>query len=365
MRRFLFIISLLLVLIILAAIFVVPLIAARLYGPPSPAIAGIQHLQYAAKILWYDTTISLPADIYGTEQSFNIALGESPYAIAIRLEEQGLILDTEAFITLLVYTGMDTGLLPGNYRLSPSLSMKSIAGTLQDTRASQILFVILPGWRMEEVAASLPTSGLPISEVEFLAAVRTPPLGIFDVDPPTSEGFLFPDSYLLSRSLTADQLITELTLNFARHLTPEIKLGFSQQGLTVYEGVKLASIVEREAVVADEQEMIASVFLNRLAAGQKLESDPTVQYALGYDEISQSWWKNPLTYADLEFNSPYNAYLYPGLPPAPICNPSLGALESVAFPAETPYYFFRARCDGTGLHAFAETFEGHLANACE
>ena len=363
MRRF--ILTLLIFLFLsISSIFILSSLATRKYGPPSQTIAGTQRLQYAAKILWHDTTISLPADIYGTEQNFRIENGESPYTIAIRLETQGLILDADAFITLLVYTGMDTGLMPGDYRLSPSLSMKSIAGTLQDTRASQVLFVILPGWRMEEVAASLPTSGLQVTEEEFLAAVRTPPPGINDVGASTREGFLFPDSYLLPRNLTVDQLLTELTLNFMRHLTSEIKQGLAQQGLTVYEGVTLASIIEREAVVADEQKIIASVFLNRLAAGQKLESDPTVQYALGYNNLTQSWWKNPLTYADLEVDSPYNAYLYPGLPPGPISNPSLGTLEAVGFPAETPYYFFRARCDGTGLHAFAETFAGHLANAC-
>jgi UPF0755 protein len=165
--------------------------------------------------------------------------------------------------------------------------------------------------------------------------------------------------------MTAEQLLTELTLDFARNLSPEIKAGFAAQGLSLYDGVKLASIVEREAVVADERKMIASVFLNRLRASQKLETDPTIQYALGYDEISQSWWKAPLTYTDLEVVSIYNTYIHAGLPPTPICNPSLGSLEAVAFPAETPYYYFRARCDGSGLHAFAETFEGHLANGCE
>lgn len=365
MRRFLLFTALLFALLALATIFIIPAIAAQLYGPPSPAIVGIQRLQYATKILWYNTTISLPGDIFGAEQNFNISSGESPYVIAANLEAQGLILEADAFITLLVYTGMDTSLMPGDYLLSPSLSMKSIAGTLQDSRASQVPFVILPGWRMEEIAASLPTSGLFISEKEFLNSAQNPPLGLREVGASTSEGFLFPDSYLLSRNLTSEELLTELTLNFSRNLSPEIKAGFTAQGLTVYDGVKLASIVEREAVVADERKMIASVFLNRLRAGQKLETDPTIQYALGYDEISQSWWKSPLSFADLEVNSTYNTYLYLGLPPTPICNPSLGSLEAVAFPAETPYYFFRARCDGTGLHAFAETFDGHLANACE
>jgi len=366
MRRFLVISIILFILAALAVLIVIPALAKYHYGEPSPTLWGKKRFSYAAKILWHDPTIRRVADPYGTEQNFTLEQGESPYQLAARLEEEGLILDAEAFLTLLIYTGMDTSLLPGNYKLSPSLSMQSIAGMFQDSRASQIEFIILPGWRIEEIAASLASSGLLIAEKTFLdAAYSPPPLAVEVGEASSHEGFLFPDSYLLSRNLTAEQLLTELTLNFARNLSPEIKAGFAAQGLSLYDAVKLASIVEREAVVADERKMIASVFLNRLRASQKLETDPTIQYALGYDEISQSWWKSPLTYADLEVVSIYNTYIHPGLPPTPICSPSLSSLEAVAFPEETSYYYFRARCDGSGLHAFAETFEGHLANGCE
>ena len=97
----------------------------------------------------------------------------------------------------------------------------------------------------------------------------------------------------------------------------------------------------------------------------KLEADPTVQYAIGYNILQQTWWTNPLNLLDLQLNSPYNTYIYEGLPPAPIANPGLSALRAVAFPDETVFYFFRAKCDGSGLHEFAETFEEHLENACQ
>ena len=109
-------------------------------------------------------------------------------------------------------------------------------------------------------------------------------------------------------------------------------------------------MIEREAVKADEMPLIASVFFNRLDIGMNLASDPTVQYALGYDYIAQRWWKNPLSLDDLKTDSTYNTYVYPGLPPAPIANPSLEALRAVAFPQESPYYFFQAKCDGSGYH---------------
>jgi UPF0755 protein len=95
----------------------------------------------------------------------------------------------------------------------------------------------------------------------------------------------------------------------------------------------------------------------------KLDADPTVQYALGR-QLDGSWWKSPLTLTDLNFPSPYNTYVTSGLPPAPIANPGLASLQAVAQPASSPYYFFRAACDGSGRHVFAETFDQHLQNAC-
>jgi UPF0755 protein len=96
-----------------------------------------------------------------------------------------------------------------------------------------------------------------------------------------------------------------------------------------------------------------------------LQSDPTVQYAVGFDQASGSWWKNPLTESDLQTNSPYNTYLNPGLPPAPICNPGMTALMAVANAMDTPYLYFRAACDGSGRHVFSATYEEHLAAACQ
>jgi UPF0755 protein len=106
------------------------------------------------------------------------------------------------------------------------------------------------------------------------------------------------------------------------------------------------------------------VFYNRLASGSRLASDPTVQYALGYNQNQGTWWTNPLSLQDLQVDSLYNTYIYNGLPPAPISNPGLAALRAVAFPAQTPYFYFRAACDGSGRHLFAQTYEEHVANEC-
>ena len=368
MSRF-FIISIVvlvtLCLLLIGVLVGIPALATQQYGDPNSALDPLDQLEYSARLLWYGGQLTHPLDSNGSEQQFTIEPGESVPSISIRLEEVGLIRSAVAFRSYLIYTGLDTSIQAGDYTLSPALSIIDIARELQDATPEQVNFVILPGWRMEEVAASLLTSGLDITPEEFLRiASSAPPGPDFLPASISTEGFLYPDIYILSREATAEQLVQEFLRNFELHLTVDLREGFARQGLDVYQAVTLASIVQREAVVPEEQPQIASVFINRLNVGMKLDSDPTAQYALGYNSIQGTWWSNPLSAADLQVDSPYNTYIYPGLPPGPIANPSLTALRSVAFPAETPYYYFRARCDGSGLHEFAVTFEEHLQNGC-
>lgn len=348
--------------LLVAAVLVTPLLAERMVGPSAPTLGFAKRLQYSALVLWYDGLLTRPADPYGLDGTFRIGPGEGASEVAYRLEQEGFVPDGAAFRAYLIYSGIETRLQAGEFTLSPALTPLQVATRLQDATPTQVRFVVLPGWRMEEIAASLPTSGLSITPAQFLAAAKSPPGG-FDFLPAgaSAEGFFLPDTYVLPRGANAEDLVRAMLNNFALSLRSDLRSGFARQGLDVYEAVILASIVQREAVVADEQPMIASVFLNRLKVGMRLQTDPTVQYAISYDPL---WWKSPLALADLEVDSPYNTYKVDGLPPAPIASPSLGALQAVAFPAQTPYYYFRARCDGSGLHLFAETFDGHLQNAC-
>jgi len=344
----------------------IPALTNRQYGPPSPALGPLDQFEFAARLLWFGGQLTQPLDRNGAEQPFTIEPGEGVPSIAIRLEEVGLIRSEAAFRAYLIYTGLDTSIQAGDYLLSSALSIVDIARELQDATPEQITFVILPGWRMEEIAASLSTSGMNITPEAFLAVAHSAPPGLdFLPASASTEGFLYPDTYILPRETTAEALVQEFLRNFSLHLTVDIREGFARQDFDIFQAVTLASIVQREAVVVDEQPHIASVFINRLNAGMKLDTDPSVQYALGYNTLQGTWWTNPLSAADLQFDSPYNTYIYTGLPPGPIANPSLSALRAVAFPAETPYYFFRARCDGSGLHNFAVTFEEHLQNGCQ
>ena len=343
----------------------IPSRATRVYGQPAPSLSFPQRVQYAALLLWYDGLLTQPLDLSGAEQAFTVEVGESVDAVANHLQSVGLIRDAEALRAYMVYSGMDTSMQAGEYKLSTAMSAMDIAHQLQDATPEEVTFVILPGWRLEEIADSLPTSGLPVTADEFLSAAKTPPQEYdFLMGASSIEGFVYPDSYIFSRKISVEEMINAILRNFSAHLTLDLKNGFQKQGLTVYQAVTLASMVEREAIKEEEQPLIASVYLNRLKIGMKLDADPTVQYAIGYNFLQQSWWTNPLSLLDLEVNSVYNTYIYSGLPPTPISNPSLGALHAVAFPAETTYYFFRAKCDGSGFHEFSETFDEHLQNGC-
>jgi UPF0755 protein len=367
MRRLIIVFFLLFLLTcLLLTLVYIPSRATWIYGAPSPRLSLPQRIQYSAQLLWYNGLLTDPRDVNGVEQTFTVEQGESVNSIASRLDVVGLVRDGEAFRAYLIYSGLDTSIQAGEYRLSAAMSAIDIARELQDATPEQVTFVILPGWRMEEIAASLPTSGLSVTPEEFLNVARAPhPDFDFLQGAATTEGFLFPDSYIVPRVVTADELVTGFIRNFSLRITPDIKNQIERQGLTVYQAVTLASLVEREAVQDEEKTLIASVYLNRLNIGMKLDADPTVQYALGYSILQQSWWTSPLTLIDLQVNSPYNTYLNPGLPPTPIANPSLDALRAVAFPEESTYLYFRARCDGSGFHEFSETFDEHLSNSCQ
>ena len=363
MRRF---ISFLVVILVIGLLLIgIPGMAARSYGQPAAGLNPLQVVQYSVKLLWDDGLLTHPIDPGAPEQTFVVQKDEPVGSIVNDLQEAGLISDASILRDYLIYTGLDSTIQAGNYQLSPAMSIVDIAHRMQDATPADVTFVILPGWRLEEVAASLPTSGLDVTPDELIRAASAPPSGFdFLTDASSTEGFFFPDSYILPRATTVDQLVNALLRNFSLHLSTDLREGFARQGLSVYQAVTLASIVQREAVQADEAPQIASVYLNRLKIGMKLDADPTVQYALGYNSAQQTWWTNPLVADDFQYVSPYNTYLNDSLPPTPIDDPGLDSLQAVASPAETPYYYFNARCDASGYHNFARTLFEHLQNLC-
>jgi UPF0755 protein len=341
--------------------------ARSIFGSPSSQLSFRQHVYLSTVILLHPQDLTEPVNMIGEKTDLTIDSGESVSSIARKLYSTGLISNPQVFNDYLQYKGMDTTLKAGNYSLSPAMTPIEIAQAIQSSISADVTLSILPGWRAEEIAYSLPTTGLTITSQEFLDAIHTHPQG-YSFSSCNSgdslEGYLFPGNYAVARETTIGEILPLILMNFETQVSPDLKNGFTENGLDICQAVTLASIVQREAMVEEEMPMIASVFYNRLKSGTVLGSDPTVQYALGYNQEQGTWWTNPLSQQDLLVNSPYNTYLYPSLPPGPISNPGFGALKAVAFPADSPYYYFRAACDGSGRHVFAETFDEHLANAC-
>lgn len=170
------------------------------------------------------------------------------------------------------------------------------------------------------------------------------------------EGFLFPDTYDVTRTTPAKQIVDRMVANFREHFTPELQRRAAALGLTPRQAVTLASIVERESGAKSEGPLIAGVYLNRLRRGMRLQADPTVIYALKRD----GKWKGIVHRSDYDYESPYNTYLHEGLPPGPIANPGMDALRAAVNPARTDYLYFVANPTTTG-HQFSTTFDQHLA----
>jgi len=306
--------------------------------------------------------IESPASDDSTPILFTIAPGETAATIATRLERAGLIRDAGLFRLLVRYRGVDAQLEAGDYQLRPNMSLEEIVNALQHGRPSEVTVTIPEGWRAEEIAEMLEERGLVEAE-EFLRTVRG---GEFEYDFLSAErvsleGYLFPDTYGIPPDFEAAQIIDMMLADFGRRFAPEMRQEVARRGMSIQEVLTVASLVEREARIPEERPIIASIYLNRLEAGWLLESDATAQYALGYQEGTGQWWKSPIFLEEMtQIDSPYNTYLYPGLPPGPICNPGLASIQAVINPAETNYMFLYHKGDGS--HAFAETYEEHLEN---
>jgi UPF0755 protein len=339
------------------------------FGKPTKNLNLTQRILYPVELFLHRDSLYTSFDEFGEDQAFFIEPGESVSMICIRLEQSGLIEDAELFRTYLVYTGLDRQLQSGQFTLNSGMSPIEVAMDLMDATPTEATVTILAGWRIEEVAVNVAGSGLAISREAFVSEAYSPSSvyrSYLPVDTlPTLEGFLYPGSYQIPREAGLGTVFDTILTEFRNNVDEDLLNGFDRNGLSIYEAVTLASIVEKEAVVDDEKPLIASVFYNRLSQGMRLETDPTVQYALGFYSEGSTWWKSPLSIGDLAIESPYNTYLVYGFPPTPICNPDLGSLRAVAFPADTPYFYFRAACDGSGRHNFATTYEEHLNNACE
>lgn len=337
----------------------------------NPALDPVRRAYLELYLSQHAAELESPAGSGAEEVAFTIAPGEGATAIAENLRAAGLLNNTELFLNYLAYYGLDGGLVTGDYRLDPRATIPELAEALGSGRSQTMELSFLPGWRSEEMANYLRVVGpAQIDADEFQTIVQSRRgVGGFAFlaglpDGVSLEGYLFPDRYAIGRETTASALVELMLARFDEQVTPAMRQSYGALGLSLREAVILASIIEKEAVLAEEKPLMAAVFVNRLRAGMPLQADPTVQFALGYQSDSGTWWKSPLSAEDLQVNSPYNTYLTNGLPPGPIANPGLASLQAVAAPGAVDYLFFVLDCAAAtpGAHAFSVTYEEHLAN---
>ncbi|MGD1853100.1 MAG: endolytic transglycosylase MltG [Leptolyngbyaceae cyanobacterium] len=320
-----------------------------------PLALGIAAWQGWSWWSWAQSPVSLSEE----EQPVQIQIpsGTAAQQIGQDLEAAGLIRSTTAWkvwTRLQEFKKREGGLQAGTYELSSTQSLPEIANQIWTGDVVQTGFTIPEGWNLTQMAEYLEAQGL-VSADEFLNSTEEIPYAQFPWLPqglPHLEGFLYPDTYQLpSEQITAEDIIDTMLLRFEQVALPVYQQTASPYSLA--EWVNLASIVEKESVVAEERDTIAGVFARRLREGISLGSDPTVEYGLGITQTPES----PLTLTQVNTPNPYNTYRNLGLPPTPIASPGIASLEASLNPPDTEFLYFVARYDGT--HVFSRSLAEH------
>ena len=355
--------------------------AAMLVLAACGAAGGVMSSAYLES---HEAQLTIPLDANGEPRRFEVVPGTPAKLIGLNLEDGGIIGDERLFEAYVRVNELGTRLQAGTFVLSPAMTIVEIAEELQHALAAGVVVAIPEGWRLEQTADYLARANVFSDTVENLSpqaelyrsigltrdlsAVAGPDVPFVDAIPDGAslEGYLFPDTYELDKDTPqAADLVARQLQNFAAKVLPlhEQALAAGTTTLSLHEMLTVASVVEREAVVAAERPTIAGVYLNRLENGIRLEADPTVQYAMGYQPGADQWWKTPVSLEEYGgVLSPYNTYLNSGLPPGPIASPGISSIQAVLAPEEHDFLYFVALPDESGAHVFALTFEEHLVN---
>ncbi len=302
-----------------------------------------------------------------TPIDLEIPSGTAPRQIVALIEKAGVVRDADALEALLVYRGIARKLQAGRYRFFADLPPSEVARILSGGPNRPAVITLREGLRNEEVRDTLDREGV-VKGADFDAALAAPHNDAFLGDRPqgaTLLGYVLPATYPYTKESKAADMVQAMLDAFGKQVTPDLIADARANGLSLFQVVTLASIVEREAASPEERPLIAAVFRNRLAQRIPLQADPTVQFALTRQpnfDPSKGYWKAGLTKADLNVDSVYNTYTHPGLPPGPIANPGIDSIRAVVHPASVDYLYFVASpaCDRT--HRFASTLAAHNAN---
>ena len=281
----------------------------------------------------------LPVSTDTTQQSFVINQGDGLSIIGSRLQNNKLIKNRDTFIIYAYYLGLNSRIQAGAFRLSPGMTLEEIVTKLSKGGSVDYWLKIIDGQRVEEIGNSFP---------------------------PALEGYLFPDSYLIPKQFSTQQILDLIKANFDKKLA-QAKVNSTNTTMSESQIITLASLLEREGRTLESKQYIAGILLNRLSINMALQVDSTVQYArdtFHYKLSSKNppsidFWQ-PLSKQELSLDSPYNTYKYPGLPPAPICNPGFDSIYAAYHPISSDYVYYITGTDGKMY--YAKTLEEHNQN---
>ena len=292
----------------------------------------------------------------GSEQFVEIPQGAGSRVIGERLVEAGVIRDFNTFRLELWLSGQGRHLKAGEYRFDRPMTPLEVIDRIARGDVYVITVTFPEGLSIAEMAKIFESHSLGTAASFVQASKDVSPIHELDPAAKDLEGYLFPETYALSRKADAAKLARLMAGRFEHVFGPELRQSAAARNLTVRQAVTLASIVEKETAKAEERPLVAAVYTNRLRIGMALQCDPTVIFALS----KAGRYSGNIHKEDLQFDSPYNTYRYPGLPPGPIASPGRASLEAAVRPAGGDYLYFVSRNDGS--HEFAKTLDEHNRN---
>ncbi len=298
---------------------------------------------------WFAHLLVNPKDKIREDQLFIVKEGSTLKQVASSLERDGIVNSRYPMIVWGKLNGNDKKIKAGEYRLGSHMAPVKIMETLIKGNILSYSMTIPEGFTVKQIADLLHEKGLCDKEA-FLSSVHEAPEGKDgEIQAPNLEGYLYPDTYKFARGISPVSIVHMMIERFKEQTLP-FREKIDGSGMTMDEIVTIASIVEKETGTAEERPVIASVFLNRLKKGMRLESDPTVIYGIAD-------FNGNLTKKDLKRPGPYNTYTKKGLPAGPIANPGIDSIHAVLYPSETDFLFFVSKNNGT--HYFSKTLREH------
>jgi UPF0755 protein len=306
---------------------------------------------------WLEWALMTPVTPEG-QKFVMLRPGYSTRRIAAELEAAGVIRSRLGFV-LWQRLHRKQSLKAGEYLFDKPARTLDVYGRLVRGDIYVHTVVIPEGFNMFDIAQAIQDAGLGSSQ-EFLAVVQSNLELISDLAPDAKslEGYLFPNTYELTRTQSMKDIAAAMVKQF-RQVAEQIGLTTGGKGTDIQKTVTMASIIEKETAVPEERAVVASVYYNRLARNIALQADPSVIYA----ELLNGNYGGALHHSDMSFQSAYNTYTHPGLPPGPIGNPGRSSLEAALHPAPTDYYYFVS--DGNGHHRFSRSLEEHNQNVAK